>query len=143
MDRVEKAKEYFMSGYNCSSSVVLAFKDLIEIDEEQLKKISIPFGGGLGRQRLTCGAVFGMCMVLGLLLSDGQDKLSIYSIIQSACDEFKTQVGSITCRELLEGNVKVDTNPTPEERTAEYYKKRPCVELVALAVEITNKYITK
>lgn len=141
MDRKEKAKEYFKSGLNCSQAVVLAFSDLIKVDEDTLRKVSIPFGGGLGRQRLTCGAVSGMAMVIGLLLSDGIDKVTVYGIIQKACEDFKKEAGSIICGELLTGKVKVDTSPVPDERTAEYYKKRPCEELVGLAVEITEKYI--
>ena len=31
--------------------------------------------------------------------------------------------------------------PTPAERTAEYYRKRPCVELVACAARIVGEYL--
>ena len=144
MKKTELAKENFNSGMNCSQAVVLAFKDELEsklgVSEEVLKKASIGFGGGLGRQRLTCGAVSGMCMVLSMLKSDGADKLAIYSLIQKACAEFKERVGSISCAELLDG-ITVDKSPVPEQRTKEYYKKRPCSELCAIATEITEKYI--
>ena len=73
--------------------------------------------------------------------SNGQDKLAIYSLIQDACAQFKNQVGSLICAELLEGKVKVETSPVPEQRTAEYYKKRPCAELCEIAADITAKYI--
>ena len=143
MDRVLLAEQLFKTGLNCAQAVVLAFKDKMGVNEEDLKKLSIAFGGGLGRQRLTCGAVSGMCMVLGTLLSDGVDKLSIYTVIQSACKDFKEQTGSLICGELLDGVTAKDTNPTPESRTDAYYKKRPCVELVKLATEITEKYLNK
>jgi C_GCAxxG_C_C family probable redox protein len=143
MDKTIIAENLFTSGLNCAQAVVLAFKEEMGLDEDKLKKLSIAFGGGLGRQRLTCGAVSGMSMVLGTLLSDGVDKLSIYSIIQSACKEFKEQTGSIICAELLDGVTAKDTSPTPEERTTAYYKKRPCVELVKIATEITEKYLNK
>ena len=141
MTKGQLAKQNFNSGLNCAQAVVLAFKDEIGLTEEQLKKLSIGFGGGLGRQRLTCGAVSGMCMVLSYLKSNGQDKLAIYSLIQDACAQFKNQVGSLICAELLEGKVKVETSPVPEQRTAEYYKKRPCAELCEIAADITAKYI--
>ena len=67
MSRAIKAKEYFLQGYACSQAVALAFSDVIGLDEETLLKITLPFGGGLGRLRLTCGAVSGMAMVVGLL----------------------------------------------------------------------------
>lgn len=143
MDRVELAKNLFADGLNCSQAVVLAFKDILDVSEDVLKKSSIPFGGGLGRQRLTCGAVSGMCMVLGLKLSDGKDKLKIYSIIQQACDEFKKITGSIICGELLDGVDGADKSPVPSERTAEYYKKRPCSEMCQIAVKITEKFLAE
>ena len=143
MDKGQIAVDNFKSGLNCAQAVVLAFKDELKLDELTLKKASIAFGGGLGRQRLTCGAVSGMCMVLGMLLSNGTDKLSIYQIVQNACADFKKEVGSIICGELLDGNVLKDHSPKPEERTEEYYKKRPCAELCRLAGEITQKYLTK
>ncbi len=141
MTKGELAKENFKTGLNCTQSVVLAFKDELNMDETTLKKLSIGYGGGVSRQREVCGAVLGMTMVLSYLLSDGEDKLSIYSIIQEACKEFKSEVGSIVCRELLDGETLKDKSATPEARTAEYYKKRPCAELCVLATEIAEKFI--
>ena len=141
MDKGQIAVDNFKTGLNCAQAVVLAFQDELKMDSLTLKKLSIPFGGGLGRQRLTCGAVSGMCMVLGALLSDGQDKLYIYDIIQKACNDFKEQVGSVICAELLDGESAKSTNPKPDDRTTEYYKKRPCAELCRLASQITQKYL--
>ena len=143
MDKGQIAVDNFKTGLNCAQAVVLAFKDELKLDELTLKKLSISFGGGLGRQRLTCGAVSGMCMVLGALLSDGADKLAIYEIVQKACADFKNEVGSIICADLLDGNILKDKSPKPEDRTDEYYKKRPCAELCRLAAEITQKYLSK
>ena len=143
MDKGQVAVENFKTGLNCAQAVVLSFKDELKLDELTLKKLSISFGGGLGRQRLTCGAVSGMCMVLGTLLSNGTDKLAIYDIIQKACADFKNEVGSLICGELLDGNITKDHSPKPEERTEEYYKKRPCSELCRLAANIAQKYLEK
>ena len=147
MDRGAVAEKLFKEGYNCTVAVVCAFKDLIEarlgVKEAELKKLSIGFGGGLSRQRLVCGAVSGMTMVLSALLSDGEDKGGIYVIVQKACAEFKAETGSLICAELLKGPCASDTSPCPEKRTAEYYKKRPCAELCRLAAEIAQKFIEK
>ncbi|MBQ9485696.1 MAG: C_GCAxxG_C_C family protein [Clostridia bacterium] len=75
----ELAKNYFLQGFNCCQAVVLAFKDELGLDEETIKKLSIGFGGGLARQRLTCGAVSGMTLVLGAVMSDGNDKARAYA----------------------------------------------------------------
>ena len=135
------AREYFEKGYACSQAVALAFTSELNMSEDTIKKALIGFGGGFGRQRLVCGAVSGMTFVLGCLKSDGQDKLSIYKIIQDASAEVKLQLGSLICADLLEGKVHVDTKFVPEERTAEYYKKRPCGEIVELVADITEKYL--
>lgn len=137
----ELAKAYFLQGLNCCQAVVLAFKDEIKLDEETLKKLAIGFGGGLARQRLTCGAVSGMSMVISALKSDGNDKGYIYSLIQKACEEFKAETGSLICAEMLSGEILKDKSAIPEARTPEYYKKRPCADLCYLAAEIAEKYI--
>lgn len=137
----ELAKAYFLQGLNCCQAVVLAFKDELGLSEETLKKLAIGFGGGLARQRLTCGAVSGMSMVISALKSDGNDKGYIYSLIQKACEEFKAETGSLICAEMLSGEILKDKSAIPEARTPEYYKKRPCADLCYLAAEIAEKYI--
>ena len=51
-------------------------------------------------------------------------------------DKFKAENGTITCSELLGLEQSKEYNATPDARTAEYYKKRPCVELVKECVQI-------
>ena len=66
--RIEKAVEYFKSGYNCSQSVFAAFADLYGMDTETALKISASFGGGIGRMREVCGCFSGIAMIAGLIL---------------------------------------------------------------------------
>ncbi len=144
MDKGQIAKNNFLQGANCSQAVALAFIDELNLTEEQINKMSIGFGGGFGRQRLVCGAVSGLTFVLGTLLSDGKDKLKIYSIIQEACALIKAELGSLICAELLEGKVEVTfNNPKPDERTAEYYKKRPCADIVEFVANVTQRMLEK
>ncbi len=143
MKRKEIAKENFLSGKNCAVSVVLAFRDMMRLDEETAAKLSIGYGGGFARQRLTCGAVSAMAMVLGAVKSDGKDRKAIYELIQGACEEFKKRAGSLVCGELLSGTAAADTSAVPETRTEEYYKKRPCAELVELAAEILENILAE
>ncbi len=143
MSKGKLAEEYFLGGYNCAVSVALAFKEELQLEEEKIKRLSIAFGGGLSRQRLTCGAISAMAMVLGYVLSNGESRADIYPIIQQACKEFKEEVGSLICEDLLSGKIEVDTKPIPEERTKEYYKKRPCQEICYIVAELTEKYLKK
>ena len=148
MSRAKRAKEYFKNGYNCSQAVVLAFADLMGLDETTLLKIAQPFGGGLGRLRLTCGAVSGMCAVVGLLYAKGENtsenKLQTYAIVQELCAKFQEENGSLICAELLSGaSVKTTVGGVAEERTQAYYKKRPCAELVYIAAQILEDYVNE
>ena len=142
MSRKEKAMAIFKEGYNCSQAVAMAFDDVVGIDRETLAKMAVGLGGGVGRMREVCGTVTGMAMVLGLIYGtdEADSKNTVYPYVQEACDRFKAENGSIVCRELLAG-VSVSTGGTAEKRTEEFYKKRPCAELVGMAAEIVESII--
>lgn len=145
MTRREMAMANFMKGYNCSQSVVLAFADMLPVKESDLLKMASSFGGGMGRLREVCGSVSGMFIVIGLLYGydgpeTGQVKAEHYKRVQELARRFEEKHGSIVCRELLGLNVKREA-PTPEARTKEYYKKRPCPEIIGDAAEILEEYI--
>ena len=55
---------------------------------------------------------------------------------------FEQKNKSIVCRELLGLSVK-EQSPVPEARTQEYYKKRPCKELIGMAAQILENYINE
>lgn len=145
MDHTKKAKELFLQGANCSQSVAAAFSDIVDLDETTLLKISSSFGGGMGRLREVCGACSGMFMIAGLLygtydISDSNLKGKHYERIQELARRFQEENGSIVCRDLLGLDHKSDI-PIPEERTKQYYQKRPCAELVENAAKILEEYI--
>jgi len=142
----ERALDLFMQGYNCSQSVFGAFYDECGIDFETALKISSSFGGGMGRLREVCGAASGMFMVAGMKYgyTDPKDRLAKvehYKRIQELAKQFKENNGSLICRDLLGLSTQKESY-IPEERTAEYYKKRPCAEIVADAAEMIYQYIT-
>lgn len=141
MSKGSLAKEYFLNGLNCSQAVLCAFCDETRLSYETSLAISSSFGGGMGRLREVCGAVSGMFMVAGLLYGGKNTTAEQYKIVQDLAAKFKEQNGSIVCRELL--GVDGAQLPIPEERTAEYYKKRPCAELVEMAANIVEEYIKK
>ncbi len=145
MTRGEKAKELFEQGYNCSQAVFLAFEDKTGFDRETGARLAAGFGGGFGRMREICGAVSGMTAVLSFLSAsadpnDRQAKADLYALIQKAIGEFKAENGSYICRELLAG--VSSGGPVPEERSAAFYKKRPCSELCRCAADIAEKYLS-
>lgn len=135
-DRAAKAESYFTEGYNCAQSVVLAFADLLGTDEETLKAVAAPFGGGMGRLREVCGAVSGMFMVAGLALRadtlDRNDKNALYALEREMARLFAEQTGSIVCRELLLSRPHGDTHNS---------MKPECRKLVGIAARIAEAEI--
>ena len=145
MTRREIAMDNFFKGYNCAQSIVLAFEDLLPVDKCTLSKRASSFGGGMGRLREVCGSVSGIFMIAGLLYGydgpeTGEIKADHYARIQELAHRFEEKHGTIICREMLGLSVRHDV-PTPEARTNEYYKKRPCVEIIGDAAEILEQYI--
>lgn len=146
-ERVERAKELFRSGYNCSQSVVLAYADLIGLEPTLAATLSAPFGGGMGRLREVCGAVSGMTMIAGLLApspacDNPTAKRENYALVQHFAEQFRATNGAIVCRTLL-GLDREKDEPTPSPRTDDYYRKRPCAELVGDAARIVGEYLAK
>ena len=154
-ERVEKARRLFKEGgYNCCQAVVLAYNDLLDLEDETAAAISSGFGGGMGRMREVCGSVSGMTLLAGLMkpASDPSVKdwrTANYALVQEMAGDFKALNGSIVCKELLglvpmgSGSPAPKESPVPSDRTPEYYKKRPCEELVGIAARIVGEKLKK
>lgn len=154
-ERVEKARRLFKEeGYNCCQAVVLAYNDLFGIDDTTAAAMSSGFGGGMGRMREVCGSVSGMVMLAGLIAPAADPSIKVdrtrnYALVQEMAGEFKAINGSIVCKELL-GLVPMGSyasapkeSPEPSDRTAEYYQKRPCEELVGISARIAGEKILR
>ena len=145
MNHGEKAMHLFLGGYNCAQAVAVAFCDVTGLGEKETARMVSAFGGGMGRMREVCGAVSGMLFVLSYLYGydtpgDDASKKVLYTNVQDLAGQFREQVGSIICREIL-NNPASDPNPTP--RTAEFYAKRPCARMVFTAAEILDKFMAE
>ena len=143
--RGQRAKELFLEGYNCAQATVLAYEDFFEESPEVLAHMVSAFGGGMGRLREVCGSVSGMFFVLSKVYGyadpkDGDGKMDLYARVQELAARFRERNGSIVCRELLELSEKISV-PVPEARTPEYYKKRPCPDIIADAADVLEEYL--
>lgn len=163
---VERARDLFKQGYNCSQSVVVAFSEYYGIPEPLMARFSASFGGGIGRMRETCGAACGMFMLTGLEVGMKDEGLGMrdysnnpypnqelkkqnYEAVQLLASRFREETGSLLCRELLGLNKKradgtipeIQIIPTPEARTDEYYRKRPCIRMVETAVRVYCRFL--
>lgn len=141
------AKQYFYEGYNCAQAVLVTFAPECGLTVEEAAKMASSFGGGMGRLREVCGAVSGMLLAAGILYgySDPkakEEKAQHYGLVQELAGQFREEFGSIVCRELLGLDVKVQS-PIPEERTEQYYKKRPCAGNIGTAAKILGQYMDR
>lgn len=168
--RAERAVELFRQGYNCSQSVAMALSDLYDIHPALMARLSSSFGGGIGRMRETCGAACGMFLLAGLEVTEPGDtcpveqpdadenpypsavlKKANYEVVQRLAAAFRDNCGSLRCSDLLGLTVPsssdekqpVRTSATPEARTDAYYKRRPCVKMVEIAVRIYMDYLCR
>ena len=143
-NRAEKAYLHFKSGCNCAQAVFLAFADKYGIDEATALKLAASFGGGMGRMREVCGAFSGMLLVNGMEtgcadVTNVEGKTANYQMVQALAAQFKEANGSLICRELLGLAKMPPKSPVPEARTAQYYQKRPCADIVRTAAEILEQ----
>ena len=143
MDHSEYAVDLFVQGYNCAQAVAAAFGDLTGLEEKDAARMASCFGGGMGRMREVCGAVSGMLLVAGILYGYDdpkatKEKRELYAQVQAMAGQFREELGSIVCRDLLK-NPPSDPHPTP--RTEQVYKERPCARMVKTAARIMEEFI--
>lgn len=144
-ERVSQAVQNFEAGYNCAQSVFLAYSDVFEMDMDMAKKVSVSFGGGVGRMREICGTVSAMAMLAGfkypvLDVNDQEARTKNYETVQKMAELFKEKHKTIVCRKLLDPK-DADNSPVPAPRTKDYYAKRPCSHLIGDAARIAGKML--
>lgn len=137
--RGDRAEEFFMEGYNCAQSVFAAFADRYGITKQQALSMMQPMGAGVSAMREVCGAVSAMSLICGL--EEGScdpsqmKKKEVYEANRRNLDTFTESFGSIVCRDILKLRAD-EKRQDPSVRTQEYYRKRPCLEVVRRAAEI-------
>lgn len=104
--RAPAAETLFAGNCNCAQAVLGAFADALGIRQEDAFRIAAPFGSGMGRMGMTCGAVTGALMAIGLECgspdtADAAAKEAAYRKTRMLCDAFASSHGSLLCRELI------------------------------------------
>lgn len=144
--RIRRAEELFMQGFNCSQAVVAAFADIYGYTEEQALRMSAGFGAGIGRMRMSCGAFNALALLAGLdcgsvTPGDREGKSYNYKVVQQLAERFRSEHGTLICAELLKLKKGAPLSYEASERTAEYYKQRPCVNQIISAARIYCDYL--
>jgi C_GCAxxG_C_C family probable redox protein len=140
MGKSEEAVKYFKNRFNCSQAVFTVFGKENGLPEDVCLKVSCAFGGGMGRQQHTCGAVTGALMALGLkygkALNDPEEKKQqTYALTREFFQKFTELNGSVNCKVLLDG---LDMNDAEDHKKIMDRKlfDIKCEKYVADAVEI-------
>lgn len=138
----ENAIHYFSNGFNCSQAVLVSFGQDYGLSEDNCLRLACAFGGGIAKRQMTCGAVTGALMVLGLKFgrarnADISKKTETYEKVNDFIKEFIKRNGSVNCRELLGG---LDMNNPEDQKVIEKLElfQTVCVKYVRDAVEITQ-----
>ena len=136
MSNVDKAREYFLKGYNCAQAVFAAWAEEMNLSEAEALRLSSSFGGGIGGLREICGAANAMFMVVGAIkgydMPDDMDaKQCHYKRVQSMAAQMMQECGTMTCRDLLEQNEK-------DQLVA---GKKPCLRYVESCAAIAEKVL--
>ncbi len=144
MNKIEKGRDTFMGGFNCSQSVLMAFSDRFGVERKTALMISSGFGAGFGREQETCGAVSGGIMVIGLKYGqydpgDTESKEKIYSLVRNFLKSFREINGTTLCSELTGCDL------TSEPGRKKYYegniKENVCLKCIGDAIRLAEKII--
>lgn len=146
MERSEKALEYFDNKFNCAQSVFAVFAKQFGLSEDEALRVACAFGGGIGRQQLTCGAVTGAAMALGLKfgkgISDSDDKkIMTYEKTVELFNEFIKLNGSTECLKLLNDlNMRDEKeyNQITEQNLFHFNCRKYVSDAVGIAEKIIN-----
>jgi C_GCAxxG_C_C family probable redox protein len=143
MTKSEKAIALFRNNFNCAQAVLAPFAQDLGLSEDQCLKVACAFGGGMARQQLTCGAVTGALMALGLkygrgLDEDPQKKADTYKKTMEFVNEFTKKHGSIECKALMK-NLNFHNEEDAKKIKELKIHETLCEEYVKDAIEITKK----
>ena len=140
LERCRKAKEYHDRGFNCGQSVMEAFRDMIGLTEDQVRRIGTGLGGGF-RSGDICGAASGAVLVLGMMHphneEDPAQTAATAKLVKEYVGRFTAQFnGLLDCRDLLPAK---DLQGVPE--TEMLGAAKHCEAMIISAVAILYDYL--
>lgn len=106
-DLSNKAKEKFLSGFNCAQAVISVLCEKYGLDTNTALALTDGFGGGM-RSGEICGAVSGAVAVIGLAnarVCESADsaKLATRAKTMELTKAFKNKYDELVCRKLITG----------------------------------------
>ena len=143
MNKQEKALKNFEQ-MNCNQSVFVAFGPDYDISEELCFKLGLSFGGGMGKQGKTCGAVTGAYNVIGLWSATqtddkGRQKQIAAEKVQEFNKLFVKQNGHTDCKALLKYDMSIPGEAQKIEELG--LTKSVCPDLVGYSAKILEEIL--
>ena len=146
MDAVDTAVQMFEEGYSCSQALLASFAPRYGLDRQTALKLASPFGGGMGRLGLNCGAISGALMVIGLHggrtdPEDDETRDRNDALVREFMDRYRKENGSIMCNDLTGVDIS-----DPEARAAGNEAgtfDRVCPNLVRYAATVVQELIER
>jgi C_GCAxxG_C_C family probable redox protein len=135
-DPADLAAKYAATGLTCSESVLRACNDANDLGlPESTYGIATPFGGGMSGLQLTCGAVTGGLMAIGLALGRQDVSEPVGPSFEAGKElhaRFTERFGSDRCSQLL-GDLVVHT---PEQQAF-------CAQCMGFAASTVTDVLTR
>ena len=144
-ERVQKANEIFSpDNCNCSQAVARAFGPSVGLDEKAAMGAARGFGGGIGSQALTCGAVTGAVMVLGFRAAEldrktENPKTKAAELVREFCTRFESRHGTIACLDLI--GIDLSTETGQRINKEKKITRTQCPAFVRSAAEILDEML--
>jgi C_GCAxxG_C_C family probable redox protein len=145
MNHPEKVKAILKEGFSCSQAVLATFCEELNLDRNAALKLADAFGGGIGHMGLTCGAVTGACMVIGLrhgrtVAGDNEAKRVTSLLVRELVEEFKNRNRTMVCKELM--GCDVGTREGMLYAKEHDFRNTLCPKFVADAAEILDEILS-
>lgn len=137
MDRAAKAEQAYRDGRNCAQALLLAFLDG-QLPEPTALRLAKGFGAGMGSLGLTCGALSGAVMVIGMA---SDDQRQVAGRVRELFERFTAEHGSTSCRELT-GLDLTDPDQAARKRQDSAYTDR-CSAYVRDAAAIVAQLVAE
>lgn len=115
MNQAEEAVELFGRNASCTQAILSVFGEQYDIDRDSAMKLGRAFGGGIGHLGLTCGAVTGAVILLGLAegsVDSEQERAArhrSYKQVGEFVRRFEALHGSIECKALLGEDISTES----------------------------------
>ena len=141
--KMDIAAEKFEAGFNCAQSVVWAFCDELGLDKDLMLKLATGFGGGMGHQQETCGAITGAILVFGAKLGRGENDPranteATYAKVRELFARFYDRHGACLCSQLLP-NCDLNTEAGRQKFKEQNLRETVCKECVRDAVRLVEE----